>query len=106
MSDNTIADNIAQQLGGKRFLLMIGQPCFWTQPNGLRFRLPRNVSGANLCQIELLPLDLYLVTFAKVAKRSLSIEVISVHEDVHAEDLRSIFEETTGLRTSLGTLGR
>lgn len=49
--DNQIAATILQQIGGKRFVVMIGSHDFINLGNGLRMSLSRNKTSANRLEI-------------------------------------------------------
>lgn len=97
-----IANTILQQLGGGRFLMITGSKQPVAVPNGLRVRLAKNKTRANLLTITLTPEDLYDVEFKYFAVgQKITDQVIEKREGVFCEDLQDIFEEVTGLYTTL-----
>ena len=67
MTENQqIASIILQQLGGRRFVAMTGAKCLVAIDNGLRFRIGRNGSKANMVNIVLRGDDTYTMTFLYV----------------------------------------
>ena len=78
----------------------------------LVFQLPRRMAkdGINAVKITLDPSDTYTMRFSKITDATLRhpYKATTVREvsDVYADQLREIFESTTGLVTSMGTLGR
>jgi hypothetical protein len=101
----TVANTILAQLGGNRFRAMTGASNLVGSPDGrgqLSFRLPgkgfaRN--GINLVIITLETSDTYTVEFKRIW--GTKIKKVNKYEDVYCDMLREIFEEETGLRTSL-----
>tara|TARA_B100001105_G_scaffold255467_1_gene255130 strand:+ start:1643 stop:2035 length:393 start_codon:yes stop_codon:yes gene_type:complete len=111
-----IAQTILDQLGGSKFTAMTGAKNFLTIANGLQFKLPQNFAKNNISvvRITLLPSDTYSMEFGKILKQKdpqygVKMPVykkISVHEQVYADQLRSLFKDETGLDVSLGTMGK
>lgn len=101
-----IAQTILAQLGGNRFVAMTGASSFssWHATGnirgGLTFRIPQtNKIRARSVQIYLMDTDTYRVQFATMKKYDFVI--LATHDDVYADNLRTIFESVTGLYTSL-----
>lgn len=94
-----IARTILQQLGGNAFMVITGSKSPVAVENGLSIRLARNNSGANVLKIVLTPEDLYDVEFVYVSTRGLSVK--KRVEGVYFDQLQDIFEQTTGLYTTL-----
>ena len=99
---------ILQQLGGNMFLTMTG--CYQLVYDGkknnmLQMRLRRKKSGANFLKITLNGLDLYDIEF--ISKRwnqkQLKMIIKTKHEfnNIYDDQLREIYESTTGQYTSL-----
>lgn len=61
-----IANTILQQLGGRQFLMMTGAKQLVAIDNGIRFRIGRNGSKANMIKIILNGNDLYDMQFIKI----------------------------------------
>jgi len=59
MTDLEKATIIVNQLGGKKFLAMTGCKNILALENGVRMNLQKNISGANLLEVTLEPLDIY-----------------------------------------------
>ena len=99
MSDLTVANTIAKQLGGTRRLsAMIGAKNFTGDDNSLKFSF-KGSKKANLLKVTLNSSDLYDMTFCKV--RKFDFEDIREVKDVFCEDMKQIFERMTGLYLSL-----
>lgn len=98
MSDTTVGQTILAQLGGAQFAFMVGAKRFVASPDSLTFSFMRNGSGANRCTITLVN-DLYLVRFWKI--RGTEMKTVKAFGDILAENLRTIFSETTGLTVTM-----
>lgn len=97
-----IAQTILSQLGGGAFMMITGSKQPLAVPNGLRIRLAKNKTRANLLTITLTPEDLYDVEFKYFAVgEKITDVVVSKSEGVYAEDLQDIFENVTGLYCTL-----
>ena len=105
-----IADTILEQLGGRRFIVMTGAKNIMSDGPALVFQLPRRTAkdGINVVKIAHDPSDTYTMTFSKQSDARGGYRMTTVREigGVYAGQLREIFESTTGLATSLGTMGR
>lgn len=105
-----IADTILEQLGGRRFIVMTGAKNIMSDGPALVFQLPRRTAkdGINVVKIAHDPSDTYTMTFSKQSDARGGYRMTTVRETggVYAGQLREIFESTTGLATSLGTMGR
>jgi len=105
MSTNAaqVAQTILAQLGGNRFIAMTGAKNFTRAEDGrgrLAFKLPRKANdGINYVAVTLNQMDTYDVDFLSIT--GLKVREVSDFSNVYADQLRTIFEETTGLRTSL-----
>ncbi len=95
----TIANTILQQLGGGCFCVMVGAKFLTALENGISFKIMRNVSKATHVRITLNSKDLYDVEFIKC--RGINISTVKQFNDVYADQLVSIFEQTTQLYTKL-----
>lgn len=97
-----IANTILAQLGGGRFLMITGSKQPVAVPNGLRVRLAKNKTRANLLTITLTADDLYDVEFKYFAVGAkITDVVVAKHEGIFCDQLQDIFEEVTGLYTTL-----
>lgn len=100
-----ISNTILEQLGGGRFVLMTGAKHLVSHSDALSFRLPSRFAkdGINYIKITLTAADDYTVECFKL--RGIKFSAVSKCEGVYADMLRSVFEQTTGLYTSLGLGG-
>lgn len=110
-----VADVIYQQLGGGKFVAMTGAKDFVALKDGLRFKIGRNASRANMVVIKLNGLDLYDVEFIKHTPYNFKIskdgksfkeiqessEVIARLENYYADMLQEGFTKVTGMYTHL-----
>ena len=94
-----VAATILTQLGGQQCIMLTGSKHFVGGDNYLSFKVARNAHGWNHCKIELNGSDLYDVTFLRY--RELEIRDKVAFEDIYAEQLQDIFEETTELYVTL-----
>jgi hypothetical protein len=99
-----IANTILSQIGGRQMASMTGAKDFTAIENGLQFKLPSNFAkdGINCVRVVLDPCDTYTVTFLKV--RGTSVKQIASYDQTYCDQLRGLFEEVTGLRTSLSAV--
>jgi len=71
--------------------------------NTLAFKLPGGggftKDGINKVSITLDPADTYTVRFYRI--RSTNFKLVAEYSDVYCDQLKTIFESTTGLRTNL-----
>lgn len=108
---NIVAETILQQLGGHQFIVMTGAKDFVADEKSLKFKLPRNASQANYCKITLTPYDLYYIEFIKYTSGRFSVKTgkysepkwncTKVFDGIYASQLKTIFEQYTGLYTRL-----
>jgi hypothetical protein len=102
-----IATTILAQLGGSHFVSMTGARALTACDSGLRLKLPGNMTREriNWMEVRLEPSDTYTVTFASErrprGKAWAERKVMHTFEDVYCDQLRDLFEEVTGLLTSL-----
>ncbi len=101
MTDMTVANTIAQQIGNRAFLMMgtrhkLGDDCSLT----FDCRGSRNV---NKIRVTLNGLDLYDLTFWKVTRRNgqFKVKVVEQVKGVYFDGLRDAIERVTGLHLSL-----
>ncbi len=99
----TVAEIILEQLGGNKFQVMTGAKSFVGSADSLQFSIPTS-RKINKVFIELTDLDLYNVFFYSI--RGVAVKVIRMVDGIDATQLREVFTMTTGLETSLGTMGR
>lgn len=98
-TDKRVAAEILNQLGGRRFIMMVGARDLVCSENMMAFKFMRNPSKANYCRITLNAMDTYKVEFIRI--HGGNIKTISVFEDIYNDSLVRTFEETTGLYTNL-----
>ena len=96
----TIASQILQQLGGNKFIVMTGSKNFIGSEKGLTFKVGSGTKNKTThVDIKLNGLDLYDVRFLKCSVKG--VKVISEHNDIYFDMLRSLFTEQTGFYTNL-----
>ena len=97
-----VAATILAQLGGGRFIAMVGARDFTYEQNALIFRLPGRFArgGINLVRIALDPSDTYTATAYRLT-RDYDLRVVDEAAGLFAEDLRPWFTRVTGLDTRL-----
>lgn len=110
MTDKTVANIILHQLGGNKFIMMTGAKHFGCDDNSLSFKIGKNHAGVNHVKITLNVMDTYDMVLEKVSMSRKTHEVkrkvIGSHEGIYNDMLQDCFTQTTGLYTSLGTMGR
>ena len=94
-----VANEILNQLGGKKFLAMTGCYNLVADNNTLRMRLRRNKANATHFEVVLNSDDTYNIRFAKVI--GVNYTPVKMVVGVYSDMLQSIFTEVTGLYTSL-----
>lgn len=100
MSKFEVSEMILTQLGGSKFEAMTGARHFCTRGHDLQFGLSKTYKGINKVKIELNN-DLYDVTFYNFKPRSFELKVVAEVKGILAEQLVKVFEQHTGLSTSL-----
>lgn len=93
----TTANQILQQLGGSKFVAMTGATCY-ADGNTLIAKF-KGSRIANIMYITLNGLDLYDIKIGKF--RGMDFKPVREISGAYADMLRPVFENTTGLRTSL-----
>jgi len=99
MSRFPVAQEILSQLGGQQFKAMTGANNFGATDNSMSCKIMPNQTGANYVIIKLNALDYYDIEFVSV--RAGKRKVKESYQNIDCEQLRGIFEDATGLRTSL-----
>lgn len=94
-----VAQTILNQLGGRKFVAMTGARNLIDGGSYLAFKLGRAKDSINYVKITLTSMDLYDMEFGTI--RSLNYKVKKEISGVSYDQLRDIFTEYTGLRTSL-----
>jgi phosphoribosylpyrophosphate synthetase len=92
----TTATTILNQLGGNKFIAMTGATCY-SDGNTLISKF-KGSKVANIMYVTLNENDTYDVKLCKF--RGLDVKTIKEVTGVYAEMLKTIFEGTTGLKTS------
>ena len=103
-TDKEIAATILAQLGGNRFTTMTGASSLTSGDSTLSFRLPRTLTkhGIMGMRIKLMPNDTYTLTALRLVTRPITrVDEVDVRDGVYCDNLREIFEDMTGLATSL-----
>jgi hypothetical protein len=95
------AEDVLQQLGGKRFILMTGANKFVKNDSekSITFKLPRAKSSIKYVKITLTSMDLYDVEF--IAARGTNIKTVAKVKGVYNDQLQQVFTQHTGLYTRL-----
>jgi hypothetical protein len=104
MTDLSVADTIAEQLGGTgKLTAMISAKHFVGDDTSLQFRFGTGArNDANSVQITLSPNDTYTVRFCRIGRAPrFDILECGTTEGLHAGDLRPHFERATGFYLSL-----
>lgn len=101
MTDNTyVATTIFNQLGSYVFKIATGAHTLTHTHNSLKFWF-EGCNEANICCITLNGLDLYDITFSKSRPTEPKDETVETYENIYCDQLTELFEEFTGLCTSL-----
>ena len=121
-----IANTILQQLGGNKFVVMTGAKQLVAIENGLRFRIGRNDSKANMVRIVLKADDTYKMEFIKIgnmtnryailqkskdrddflrkleaAEKRAEPKVLEEYDGIYCDQLEELFSDYTKLATRL-----
>ena len=102
-----ISGTILKQLGGNKFIAMTGAKNFYYDKYTTTFKIGRNSKSVNTVRITLNAMDTYDVDFMRVSfgtKQGYREKIISSHKGIYAEDLREVFESSTEMYTSLGSM--
>lgn len=110
MTDMTVANTIAKQIGGMAFAMM-GAKNKLGDEKSLSFKIGRNAKKVQYVKVTLDPSDTYTVEFSRVTPHRLNKKtwvhsggekkVISEVEGVYVDMLRSVIESNTGLYLSM-----
>mgnify|MGYP000906379779 CR=1 FL=1 len=95
----SVSNDIYSQLGGNKFIAMTGAKNLILSNNSLSMRLPKAKNGINYVKIILNSSDTYDLEFGRV--NGLDYKVKKIIKDVYVNKLIDVFEEETGLYTSL-----
>lgn len=100
MNGQKIANETLRQLGGNGFLFMTGSKAMWDADGTLTLKLRRNGSKCNTLLVKYdKGADLYNMEW--YATRKYQCVLAYEHKGAACSDLRELFEEHTGLATSL-----
>lgn len=104
-----VQDTLAA-LGGRRALFMLGakDTTYDAKTKSVFFRIGRNISGANVLRLQINPAtDLYNVTLDYRTKSATQTPKVKAEaKGLYADALRGWIEAKTGMRLSLGTMGK
>ena len=97
-----VADTMIAQLGGAGQLrAMLGTTLMAVDENSVCFNF-RMCRRANRCRVTYVPgLDLYSMDFYLLNARKATCKLVESYSQVYADQLKGLFESTTGLRMSL-----
>jgi hypothetical protein len=96
------AEEVLQQLGGKKFITMTGAKNFVKNDpkKQIIFKIGGGAKGGiNYVRISLTSMDLYTVEFLKA--RGTELKVVAVEKGVYNDQLQQIFTKHTGFNTKL-----
>ena len=101
MTDTTVAKTILKQLGGGKLIAMTGASGFVARHDGLCFKLPsRKINKVAIHYNR--NADLYNMAFFNMRfGRNFSIKTVGQYADLDVDQMRSVFEDVTGLRLTL-----
>jgi hypothetical protein len=95
---NQVAQTIIDQLGGAgKLTAMTGAHSFLAMESGVQFKF-KGSKQANCIIVKLNPSDTYTVEFWRTGRTAKHVLGIT---SAYAEDLKPLFEQTTGLYLSL-----
>ena len=98
-TDKSVAVEIIKQLGGAgKIMAMTGVKTFISESNAVSFRF-KGSKKANWVKIKLNAMDTYDIEFKKI--RGMNFPTTASFDGVYNDQLKSIFESTTGLYLSL-----
>jgi hypothetical protein len=95
------AEDVLQQLGGRKFIAMTGAKNFVKndKDKSITFKIPKAKGGITHINIQLTSSDLYNVRFISI--RGVDMKIVKMVKGVYNDQLQSIFTQYTGLNTSL-----
>lgn len=92
---NSVAATILEQIGGNRFIRMVGANNFVGGQNSLSCRFMKGKNNINAMRITLDPNDTYTVEFFNIW--GTKVKSITKHREIYCEMLEELFESNTGL---------
>lgn len=101
-SNPEVATTILNQLGGQRFVAMVGAKDMGYSSNSLSMKIMRNAKKVTHVTITYdHGKDLYKMTFSAWNARKFEFKVLEEVDGVFFDQMKEIFESNTGLYTSL-----
>jgi len=94
-----VAKTILAQLGGNRFIAMTGASNLAAGNNTLSFKVGKNDGKVTHVSVKLDESDTYTVQFFNI--RGVNMKTLREDSMVYADSLRGLFENVTGMATSL-----
>ena len=98
-SDQTVAREILNRLGGHKFMVMTGAKNLVSDDNALMFRIPKAKDSINYVKITLTNMDLYDVEYGRI--RGDKYTIVNTEKGLYNDMLVKNFEKNTGLYTKL-----
>jgi hypothetical protein len=97
-----VATTILQQMGGQRLIAMTGAHSFVSDGDSLIFKVPARSTknGISCVKVTLDPSDTYTMRF--LTMKNYQVQTVAERSDVYCDQLQEVFQEETGLFTSLG----
>lgn len=100
-SNNYIAAEILNQLGGNRFVAMVGAKDFSVSESAVSFKIGSNSKKIFAVRIALTAMDDYKVSFYKWTNKSKAEFCEEGFEGIYCGQLQEVFEHATGMVVSL-----
>ena len=100
MNNPMVANTILNQLGGRRFCMMVGAKNLFYDSNSLYFKIGRNSKSVNYVIIRLEADDTYSMKFCYVSKRGVKVRK-EIPNGVYCDTLAETFRENTGMETRM-----
>lgn len=94
-----IANDILTQLGGNKFVMMVGARNLVHHPEGALSLAFKMFPKANYLKVTLNAMDTYDMKFLKVTKKGFAVH--KEFTNLYNDQLQEIFKEVTGLNTHL-----
>ena len=101
---NSEAKTLLQQLGGRRFMMMVGAKNLGRDNKGLHMKIGRNSKSISHVVINYnRGKDLYDMKFLRVRKsgNQMKVKTVKYVKDIYADQLHKTFEKHTGLYTRM-----
>lgn len=95
-----VAQTILEQLGGNKFIVMVGAHSLTSDKNALIFKLrAQNEKHIKAVKVVLNGKDLYDIEFYSI--QGYEFKTVGIANDVYNENLQDVFTSYTGLATKL-----